>query len=76
MSDSQIDEAILAFVENRWRKVAMVVGRVASTLGDGSFGNLELNRRVAARIEALVEAERLVSQGDLKKWRFSEVRRP
>jgi len=31
---------------------------------------------VAQRAEALVLDGRLVAQGDIKKWRFSEVRRP
>jgi hypothetical protein len=29
---------------------------------------------VAARILALAEAERIASQGDVRIWRFSEVR--
>ena len=28
----------------------------------------------AARVQVLVEADRLESQGDLRKWRHSEVR--
>jgi hypothetical protein len=29
---------------------------------------------LGARIRALAEADRLESQGDLRKWRFSEIR--
>jgi hypothetical protein len=32
------------------------------------------NDTIAARIVVLVEARKLESQGDLSKWRFSEVR--
>jgi hypothetical protein len=31
---------------------------------------------IAQRIEALVQDRRLLAQGDIKKWRFSEIRKP
>ena len=31
---------------------------------------------VADRIEALIHDGRLLAQGDIKKWRLSEVRKP
>ena len=52
-------------------KVARIVGDVAVALKvpmdvDKSF--------IADRIKALVKAERLESQGNLDRWRFSEIR--
>jgi hypothetical protein len=36
----------------------------------------ENHHALAARVAALVEAGKLEAQGDLKEWRFSEVRLP
>ena len=76
MSELQIDEIILSVAEATWRKVEFVIIRVADTMGshlpEGDAGyNL-----VAKRIEFLVRDGRLLAQGDIKKWRHSEVRNP
>lgn len=76
MNAHQLDQSILSEVGERWRRVAMVVGCVADTHGiplQAGDGGLKL---IAARIEALVADGRLIAQGDLKKWRYSEVRKP
>ena len=74
-SDVQIDDAILAATESRWKKVAMVVVTAADTfpsgLPDGDAGY----QLIADRISALVREGRLVAQGDITRWRHSEVRR-
>jgi sirohydrochlorin ferrochelatase len=79
MSDHAIDEAILSLLSasnGRWKKVAMVIIRVADAMGN-DLPEGEANYQVVARrIEALVSDGRLVAQGDIKNWRFSEVRRP
>ena len=75
-SDLQIDEVILSIAEASWRKVAFVISRVAITMGsDLPEGDAGYNL-VAKRIEILVRGGRLLAQGDVKKWRHSEVRRP
>ena len=78
-TDTQIDDAVIGYLvtaEGHWRKVAMVVWQAADALGgelpDGDAG-YEL---VAKRIEALVASGRLLAQGDLSRWRHSEVRLP
>jgi hypothetical protein len=77
MSNDAIDHAILSMLSTaggRWRKVAMVISRVADGLGDElpkGDGRYDL---IARRIEALVSDGRLVAQGNIKNWRFSEVR--
>jgi Protein of unknown function len=75
-SDLQIDEVILSIAEASWRKVAFVISRVAITMGsDLPEGDAGYNL-VAKRIEILVRGGRLLAQGDIKKWRHSEVRKP
>jgi hypothetical protein len=79
MNDDAIDQAILSALSaagGRWRKVAMVINRVADDMGKDSHDEDECYDLVARRIEALVADGRLVAQGDIKKWRFSEVRKP
>jgi len=79
MNDDAIDQAILSILSvagGRWRKVAMVISRVADRMGNDLPEGDDRYELVAKRIEALVRDGRLVAQGDIKKWRFSEVRRP
>ena len=79
MSDRAIDEAILSLLSasnGRWKKVAMVVGRVADALSRDLPEGDDGYELVARRIEVLVSEGRLVAQGNIKNWRFSEVRRP
>ena len=79
MNEDAIDQAILsmlALARGRWRKVAMVIARVADQMGKDLPVGDDRYDLVAQRVEALVLDGRLVVQGDIKKWRFSEVRRP
>ena len=79
MSDEVIDEAIvsaLSEIPGHWRKVAMVVSKVATAMGDGLVPGDAGYETVARRIESLVSEGRLLAQGDIKNWRFSEVRLP
>lgn len=78
-NDTQVNDAVLAYmatVNGYWRKVAMVYAKVTEALGvefpEGEAGH-ELFDRC---IEALVNDGRLVAKGDIKQWRFSEVRLP
>ena len=73
LSDLQIDEVILSVTAVSWRKVALVIVKVADTMGselpDGDAGyNL-----VAKRIEILVEVAACWRKAISKKWRHSEV---
>ena len=79
MNDDAIDQAILSMLSaanGRWRKVAMVIGRVAEGMNDDLQDEDARYDLVARRIGALVDDGRLEAQGDIRKWRFSEVRRP
>jgi len=76
MNNSRIDRAILAAAQPIWRKVAMVIVTAAKTDGIGVPEDEAGRKIIASRIEALVQEGRLAAQGDLKKWRHSEVRIP
>jgi len=76
MNTSRIDEAILAAAQPSWRKVAMIVATAAKAEGIDVTDDEAGYRVIVSRIEALVQAGRLAAQGDLKKWRHSEVRLP
>ena len=74
--DLQLDEVILSVAEASWRKVAFVIIKVADKIGsDLPEGDAAYNL-IAKRIEILVRGGRLLAQGDIKKWRHSEVRAP
>ncbi len=76
MSNPRIEQAILSIARPTWQKVAMVILKAAEIEGvdvpEGEKG-YEL---IASCIEALVQEGRLAAQGDLKRWRHSEVRLP
>jgi hypothetical protein len=79
MNNSKIDEAILSYLSSangHWSKVAAVIARASEAMkGDLPEGEPDYNL-VARRIKALVSEGRLNAQGDIKKWRHSEVRIP
>ena len=54
----------------------MVIVTAAKTDGIGVPEDEAGRKIIASRIEALVQEGRLAAQGDLKKWRHSEVRIP
>jgi hypothetical protein len=72
VSEADLDSIIFSFVRPRWMKTAKV-------LSDAYDRCLTLalpidHQMLAARIEALGDADRLEAAGDLRKWRYSEVR--
>jgi hypothetical protein len=78
MGYEAIDQVIFSMLSEMagWRKVAAVVSRVADACANDLPDGDAANQTVAERIEALVGEGRLVAQGDIKNWRFSEVRLP
>jgi len=68
--------SVLSQMPGQWRKVAFVINRVASATGDASADEDERYETVGRRIELLVSEGRLHAQGDIKNWRFSEIRVP
>jgi hypothetical protein len=72
--NSRLDQLILSVAKPKWQKVAMVIIKAQQIAektdlktSDGAF---------ASRIGALCTDGRLESQGNLSKWRYSEVRLP
>jgi hypothetical protein len=72
VSENDLDAIIFSSVATQWRKVAMVISKV---LKEFEARNLPIDHEViGVRIGLLSETGRLESQGDVRKWRFSEVR--
>ena len=89
MSPDLVDQTILALCKPQFLKVARVIIDVATALKvpkpmvERLFIDEALEKPmgtevdfIADRIKALVKAERLQSQGNLDRWRFSEIRLP
>jgi len=74
MSNSQIHDAILFAVGDRWTKVAKVIVKVADTLAQDLPRGNKGYQVIAGEIGALVRVGRLTARGNIKNWRFSEVR--
>jgi hypothetical protein len=72
VSETDLDSAIFSALTSRWQKTAMVIGK---TLKQCETLALPVDDEVVGvRIRALAEAGRLEGEGDLRKWRYSEVR--
>jgi hypothetical protein len=52
--------------------IAVAQETLGNNLPQGEIG-LDL---IAKRIEVLLQDGRLLTQGDIRKWRYSEVRKP
>ena len=72
ISEADIDAILIAIIQPHWRKVAMVVGTALNRCRE--LGLQISDEALAARIQVLAESGRLEGIGDLRKWRFSEVR--
>jgi hypothetical protein len=68
LSDSDLDQLLLAAATARWQKVAMIIAKAVS-----AYETLD-EERLTSRILALAELGMLESVGDVNNWRFSEVR--
>jgi hypothetical protein len=82
LSHQDVDGLILSFAKVQWRKVAMIIGQVLDECRRRGVGVDEdgVADRVcdsaAERICALVENGQLEAQGNLSRWRHSEVKLP
>ena len=66
------DRVILSALNAQWRKTARIVGNVSEQYR--SLG-IDLDPAiVAARLRTMADSGLIESAGDLRKWRFSEVR--
>ena len=73
VSEAQVDQIILSVIAPQWHKMARIIWDAVKRSEELALGVRD--EAFAARIHVLVEAGRLESQGDLRKWRHSEVRK-
>ena len=72
VSESDLDTIIFAALDMRWQKTAMVIAKALQRCEELE---MPINAEIfGVRIQALAEAGRLESDGDVRVWRFSEVR--
>jgi hypothetical protein len=72
VSEAQVDQIILSVIVPRWHKMARIIWDAVKQGQELALGVTD--EMFAARIQVLIEAGRLESQGDVRKWRHSEVR--
>jgi hypothetical protein len=73
ISEADIDQIIFSVLHSQWRKTAAIVGMALERCKE--LGLPISDEVLAARLGALAEADHLESQGDLRMWRHSEVRK-
>ncbi|MFL6790804.1 MAG: DUF3658 domain-containing protein [Bradyrhizobium sp.] len=72
MSEADLDSIIFSFASSRWQKTARVIVQADKRCEELA---LPIDTEVLRlRILELAETNRLDSQGDVRKWRHSEVR--
>jgi hypothetical protein len=72
VAETDIDAIVLSTMKPHGQKVAMVVARSLELCRERA---LPIGAEVlGARIQALAESDRIEGEGDLRKWRHSEVR--
>jgi hypothetical protein len=72
VSETDLDSTIFSALKLRWQKTAVIISRALERCE--ALGLPVDAEVVGVRILALAEADRLEGEGDLRKWRFSEVR--
>jgi hypothetical protein len=72
VSASDIDAILFSVMRPHWRKVAMVVAQGVDRCKE--LGIPVSYEVLAARLQVLAEAGHIEDFGDLRMWRFSEVR--
>jgi hypothetical protein len=72
ITEAELDALILSMMKPHWNKMAMILGRMQEQCKQHEWPLSD--EIVAARIQALADADRIEAAGDLRKWRHSEVR--
>lgn len=73
-SNQYVDGLILSTAVSQWRKVAFIIGTVLTACEKDGIRISDY--AISGRIRALVDEGKLEAQGNLSRWRFSEVRLP
>jgi hypothetical protein len=75
ISARTIDQLLLSFCDTRWRKVARVIGNSFEIFERcGIRPSRTVANIIDMRMASLVGSGRLKAQGNIRKWRYSEVR--
>jgi Protein of unknown function len=69
---SELDRLLLSFCNDRWQKVAKIIGKTFDALEEREIKTSADD--IDGRMEVLVGSGQLEAQGDIKKWMHSEVR--
>ena len=73
----ELDRIILSFCSEHWQKVARIVGKTYDVLEERGIAIAgDTADKMDERMAALVGSGRLEAQGNIKRWRYSEVRLP
>ncbi len=74
---SEIDQLILSFGDTRWLKVARIIGKTLEALEQrGVAMGGTVAKQIDARLAVIVRSGKLEAKGNIKRWRYSEVRLP
>jgi hypothetical protein len=71
---ADIDQVILSLCDREWLKVARIVGKTMKTF-EGRQLHVSADE-IDERMAFLVSSRQLESQGNIRNWRYSEVRLP
>lgn len=74
---AEIDQLLLSFCDARWRKVARVIGNTMQALEERGVRIASgVAEQLDARMAVLVGSGQLEAKGNIRNWRYSEVRLP
>jgi hypothetical protein len=77
ISEAELDALLLSFCAQRFLKVARIASKTLQALADrGITPTNDLEDQIDARLAALVDSGRIEAKGNIKRWRFSELRLP
>jgi hypothetical protein len=72
VTEKDIDDILFSLLRSHWKKVALVV---ANAIDCRNLMCLSISPEIfAARLRALSDTDQIEGIGDLRMWRFSEVR--
>lgn len=74
IADPRLDALILASATSEWCKVAMLIARVTDAARAEAIETTA--QTIASRIYAMTSDNRLDVQGNVRRWRAAEVRKP
>lgn len=74
---TELDQIILSFCSEHWQKVARIVAKTYEVLEERGIAIVgDTADKVDERLAALVRSDRLEAEGNIRRWRYSEVRLP